>query len=194
MVADDVKVRVVKVGGSLLDWDQLPTRLNSYLARDRSIHQVLIAGGGGLVEVIRDADKRYRIGEEKSHWMCIELLSTTAKILHSIVESATWSDTLGGVMEGLEGAPRVWVVDTSRILQQEEPTCNKPLPHGWHITTDSIAARFAELLGGELVLLKSATCPQHSSYKQLAEAGYVDDFFPEIATRVRTVRFENLRP
>ncbi|MFT7641440.1 MAG: aspartokinase-like uncharacterized kinase [Pirellulaceae bacterium] len=191
-MTDGPGVRVVKVGGSLLDWDELPTRMNNYLAQDPSVHQILVAGGGGLVDVIRRADQKFQLGEEKAHWLCIDLLSTTARVLHSFVESSAWSESLSDLKIGLAGSPGVWVIDSGKILRRDEPSCTNPLPHGWHVTTDSIAARFAQLLQGELVLLKSSDRPT-SSFSDLADLGYVDGHFPEIASQISQVEFVNLR-
>jgi aspartokinase-like uncharacterized kinase len=69
-----------------------------------------------------------------------------------------------------------------------------PLPHGWHVTSDSIAARVAECLGAaELVLLKSAPPPSDLSEAMDAATGYVDGHFAVAARELRSVRCVDLR-
>jgi aspartokinase-like uncharacterized kinase len=67
------------------------------------------------------------------------------------------------------------------------------LPHSWDVTSDSVGARFAELIGGELVLLKS-TEPPPGNVAAWAATGYVDPYFPTVVERAKlTVRAVNLR-
>src|SRR5262249_42007524 len=57
---------VVKVGGSLFDWPELPGRLTGYLkARQVKVgaeHTVLVAGGGPAADWIRRLDEIQHLG------------------------------------------------------------------------------------------------------------------------------------
>ena len=58
------------------------------------------------------------------------------------------------------------------------------IPANWTITSDGLAARLAELLGGApLVLLKSIDVASNQSAADLAREGVVDEAFPGIAAR-----------
>ena len=65
----------------------------------------------------------------------------------------------------------------------------------WDVTSDSIAARIADLLGSdELVLLKSSLPePQVATLDEAAAAGFVDRCFPCYAAKLPLVRLVNLR-
>ena len=68
------------------------------------------------------------------------------------------------------------------------------LPQTWEVSSDSIAARVAEVLSAEeLVLGKSTSISAESDWQQRADEGFVDQYFPEIATRIPIVRWVNLR-
>ena len=67
------------------------------------------------------------------------------------------------------------------------------LPHSWNVTSDSVAARLAEILDADLVLLKSMA-PPSNSIRDWASAGYVDPFFPTIIERAKlNVQAVNLK-
>ena len=176
-------VRVVKVGGSLLGWKDLPTALAKWLAQQSPAVNVLIAGGGEFAEAIRRADAAYGLGEEAAHWLCVDVLSVTARLLGAIVNVhvVTHAQELPPL------APAVCIFDPTPFLRNLEPLrFSESLPHTWAVTSDSIAARIAESLrASELVLLKSCLPG--------AGAGYVDDYFPVAATRLPHIRCVNLR-
>src|SRR5437868_8610811 len=60
------------------------------------------------------------------------------------------------------------------------------LPHSWDVTSDSIAAHVAiEVNANRLILLKSIDMPNGVSWSDAAANGWVDLYFPTIASRVR---------
>jgi len=56
-------IRVVKVGGSLLDLPELPQKLRTWLAAQSSAHNVLISWRGPLVEQVRSWNAESAIDE-----------------------------------------------------------------------------------------------------------------------------------
>ena len=71
-------VRVVKIGGSLFDLPDLPERLWKWMAVQSPAHHVLVAGGGKLVNVVREWDRQKTLDDAAAHWMCVDLLTVTA--------------------------------------------------------------------------------------------------------------------
>jgi aspartokinase-like uncharacterized kinase len=58
------------------------------------------------------------------------------------------------------------------------------IPAAWSATSDSLAARLAELLGGaRLMLLKSVEMESGAGAEELADHGVVDQMFPAIVAR-----------
>jgi len=191
-------LRIVKVGGSLFDWPELPLALCQWLAAQSPDHNVLVAGGGALADVIRQADATHRLGEPTAHQLCVELLGVTARLLHTLLAERAARTTFAELLETrcVDRLPDCLVLDPCAFLTHQEPAAaGIPLPHTWDVTSDSIAARIAEVLAAdELVLLKSCEPPQASSLAALAADGYVDRYFPAAASGFRgKVRMVNLR-
>lgn len=193
-----LRVRVVKVGGSLFSLPDFAPRLQAWLKHQQPAHHVLIAGGGDLADVLRGWDELHAVGEERSHWMCVRALSISASMLAALFSGALHLTQFADLqsklqMAGKEDQGRLLVFDLHEFLLQYEPTFPpRPVPHEWSVTTDSLAARLAEVLAvDELVLLKSI--PPYdaaASLTELADRGYVDKYFPNIASRLRRVSFE----
>jgi aspartokinase-like uncharacterized kinase len=185
-------VRVVKVGGSLLDWPPLPQALATWLREQPLGWNVLLAGGGELANVIRRADATFQLGEEASHWLCIELMGSTARLLAAILDQPTViAHSLAELRERFPIGPAGQVMFDPRSFLSEDDV----LPQTWSVTSDSIAARLADAIAAdELVLLKSADPPAGASLTELAANGMVDAFFPQAAAALTgRVRIVNLR-
>jgi hypothetical protein len=87
------------------------------------------------------------------------------------------------------------VLDVEEFLRQREPAlpgCR--LPCDWSATSDSIAARVAEVVkADELALLKSVGYPPATSLQSAADLGLVDGHFPTAVVGVNQLRWVNLR-
>ena len=162
---------VVKIGGSLFDWPLLRTKLSAWLGAHVPLGTMLVPGGGPFADGVRaqDAD------DETAHWLALESMSQAAGFLREILGVNKWS-----------------ILDAYAFCAEDEFE-QYALPHSWNVTSDSVAARAAERFGAELMLLKS-TDPPHGTIADWAAAGYVDRYFPTIATRANLkVQAVNLR-
>ena len=183
---------VVKVGGSLLDWPELPGRLSAYLESRRADRLVLIVGGGRFADALRALDALQGLGEARSHALALRVLDLTAHLLASLLPGLA-------TVDDLDGLPSAWssglvpVLAPRRFLDADDRS-PVPLPHAWTTTTDAIAARLAvRLEAEELVLLKSTTPPPSCDRVEAARLGLVDPEFPRASKGVPTVSFRNLR-
>lgn len=150
---------VVKVGGSLLDWPELPVRLSSYLGTRHAEQVVLVVGGGRFADVLRDLDARQTLGEERSHRLALRVLDVTAHALAALLPGSE-------VIEELADLPASWslgrwpILAPRRFLDLDERSPD-PLPHAWTTTTDAISARLAVRLDArELVRSRACRCPR----------------------------------
>ena len=178
-----VSLRVVKVGGSLFDWPELPERLRAWLAAQESASMLLVPGGGPAADVIRAYDRTFHLGDEAAHWLALRSLTLNAHLL-----------------SGWLGLPVVtnWDANKSAILDAhgfclEDESRTGCLPHSWQVTSDSIAARVAHVFAAtRLVLLKSVNISKDAEWTGAAQQGFVDAYFPHLAQQI-TVTAVNLR-
>lgn len=188
-------VRVVKVGGSLFDWPELPLALDTWLSQQPPAIDILIAGGGSPVDTIRQASRQSSLDDETAHWLAIDAMSNNSLLLANLLPDLEFISTYYKLKSTIEidSSQRI-VFDAKEFLSHHEnnlPGC--VLPHNWNVTSDSIAARLAEvLMADELVLLKSAD-PLAEPTAALADNGYVDRYLPAFDLCHFRQRFVNLR-
>jgi aspartokinase-like uncharacterized kinase len=182
-------LRVIKLGGSLLGRTDLRPRFDEWLASQRPAKNLIVVGGGSLVEAIRELHHVHRFSAATCHELAIDAMSVTARLVAELLDLPRLTK-LDEARETLRAAAVFDVRDT--VWHEEPKTPGIRLEIGWHVTSDSIAARIAQMLGAsELVLLKSAP-PPSQDIAALAAQGYVDEFFPRIACELPAVRFVNL--
>ncbi len=208
------QVRVLKLGGSLLDWSGWPQALGDWLKRQAPAANVLIVGGGALADVVRGWDRTYGLDASAAHWLAVGTMSVTAQMAKRLLPNVPSTARFESLVEGLDSRLNVeesdglLVFDPADFLARIEPAAlGRRLPHGWHVTSDSIAARIAVVLqAAELVLLKSAlpdpvvapsktskSPPQIATLEQAAASGFIDGFLPELAAELPRIRGVNLR-
>jgi aspartokinase-like uncharacterized kinase len=190
---------IVKVGGSLFDLPDLGARLEAWLRALCYREVILIAGGGAAADVVRALDHIHHLGEEKSHWLALRSLSVTALFLVHLAPPSLPFCIIDQINQRWEAwdVGSVPVLDLFAFTYEDEET-RGALPHRWDVTSDSLAARVALVLGArELILLKSVTIPPDMDWAEASRRGYVDAFFPTIIARgvkARAVNFREWRP
>ncbi len=193
-------IRVVKVGGSLMDLADLPDRLRAWLAIQTPAHHVLVAGGGTLVEQVRKWHTIRPFSNVAAHWMAIDAMTITAHMLHdrlpeiALIEDERLLCQRVGHRDCTIFGPAPW-------LRNGEPNIpGTQLSAGWETTSDAIAGRLAiALAADELVLMKSALPrplraePARPDLTTLAAEGYVDSMLARLASELPACRWVNLR-
>ena len=171
---------VVKVGGSLLESGSLPRLLGALGEMARTHRLVVVPGGGRFADAVRGACSLHDPGASAAHWMAILAMDQLAHLLAGLPLAArlvTAPDEVAKVQaEGI-----LPVLAPFRWLREVDP-----LPHGWHVTSDSIAAWVAARLSARrLVLLKSlegvpgtsGDVVDEAPLRSAALAGIVDEYF-----------------
>ena len=190
-------VRIVKIGGSLFDYAQLAEAWCEWLSRQPQMKTVIIGGGGLYANLVREWDQQFGLGEEAAHWMCVASMNVTAALLHHRLPGVSLIDDWQSLGEWLASsqmcATTVFSVE-SFLKTIEKDMSGDSLPRTWAVSSDSIAARGAETVEAEeLVLGKSTSVSSASDWQQRSDEGFVDRHFPEIVTRLPAVRWVNLR-
>lgn len=170
---------VVKVGGGMLAEPGLLPRVGRALARlagERTV--VIIPGGGPFADQVRQFDQRHGLPPTAAHWMAILAMDQFAWVLAAVVPGSRIVEDRAGILQAhREGM--IPVLAPSRWLRATDE-----LPHRWEVTSDSLAAYLATLLGAdELILVKPVG----------GGAELVDDWFLRVAPadlRVRIVGAE----
>ena len=174
---------VLKVGGSLLSRPDWPALLVSLIEVRGHEACCLVVGGGAVVDGLRPIDRIMPQSPPLMHDLAIDGMRLTARLVAEAIGlplSATPPD---------DG--KVTVLDVSAWLAVGTRAAS--LPIGWHVTSDSIAARVAVEHNGGLLLAKSVPpppCPDHvDPLISLAHAGWVDDHFPIAAASLVSIEW-----
>jgi aspartokinase-like uncharacterized kinase len=187
-------IRVVKLGGSLLNLPQLPDRLRHWLAVQPEAHHVLVAGGGPLVDQIRTWHAEEPINDVAAHWMCVDLLTVTAHLLHARLPELPLIEDDRLLCQRV-GEPGGTIFGPARWMRHAEPALPGAwLPSSWDTTSDAIAGRLAaSLRADEFVLLKSVLPRSPMELSALAAVGYVDSMLAQMAPELPPVRLVDFR-
>jgi aspartokinase-like uncharacterized kinase len=182
-------LRVVKLGGSLLDLAGLAAALRRWVSTQPPADQVIVVGGGAVVDSIRQADALHALGEEASHWLALGAMDLTARLVSVMLPEAPLLEWLDKDSPRQAGRVRI-VLPCAMLRELDARTELAPLPHCWDVTSDSIAAWLAGLWrADELVLLKSRLPTGGSA----ADNELLDPYFCRVAASIPSIRCVNLR-
>jgi 5-(aminomethyl)-3-furanmethanol phosphate kinase len=141
---------VVKVGGGLAarpdDLRRVAQTIGRAAARTRL---VVIPGGGPFADAVRTFDTTHGLSPSAAHWMAILAMDQYAFALTDLIPGGLLVEDSAGVQSALARGS-IPVLAPSRWLRAADE-----LPHTWDVTSDSLAAYLATLLGAdEIVLVK----------------------------------------
>ncbi|WP_409201097.1 delta 1-pyrroline-5-carboxylate synthetase [Methanobrevibacter sp. DSM 116169] len=132
---------VIKIGGSLF-----PNYAIDLAKSLKGTKTLIIIGGGEFANLIRKYDDNLDFSSKTSHETAIDSMDILAKLLNDKVESAKLAYTIEESQKAIdEGFNPIMI--TSKILNE-----NNPFEHSWDVTSDSIAAYFANLLKAKLLI------------------------------------------
>lgn len=115
----------------------------------KNVEVCVIPGGGIFADCVRSAHEVFKLSNDVAHWMAILGMNQYGFLLSFLIKNSR-------LVRGCDEAIRA--LQNGRIpiiLPFDELYRNDPLPHSWSVTSDSIAAYFADKMGAKaLVLLK----------------------------------------
>lgn len=141
---------VVKVGGRALADRRLCDRvMRAVRAAAAGRRLLVVPGGGPLADAVRLIDRTHEPSVDAAHWMAVLAMDQWAHLVSERLERGAVVDGPRAIARALDSG-RIPVLAPARWLQDSDP-----LPHGWEVTADSIAAWAAGVTGAErLVLIK----------------------------------------
>ena len=141
---------VIKIGGGILGIPGALERVASAVAKaSKTARLVVFPGGGPFADTVRDLDGKLGLTPSSAHWMAILGMDQYAHVLAEQIPGAEIVEGSAGIAEVHErgGVP---VLAPHRWLKSADE-----LPHTWSVTSDSLAAYIAALLGAHrLVVIK----------------------------------------
>lgn len=160
---------VVKLGGSLDGAGYLKEWVTTLASAH--VPLVIVPGGGGFADEVRDAQKRWGIDDATAHRMAILAMEQTAHLIcgmsPQLVPATGTAET-----SGRQSDARVWF-PRAELLGDTE------IPHGWGVTSDSLAAVLSgRIRAAGLALVKSAPLGGRSpEIRKLQDDGILDTAF-----------------
>lgn len=141
---------VVKVGGGLLASEDALSQVLVAVTRAGGQRPVLVVPGGGpFADAVREVDARMGLSARAAHWMAILAMDQYAWLLHDRLPGSRLARTARAARTAVRTSG-VTVLAPFAWLRAADP-----LPHGWDVTSDSLAAWMTGALGvGQLVLVK----------------------------------------
>lgn len=176
-------IRVIKLGGSLLTLPEWHVRFLRWLATEPPAINVLLIGGGELVDVLRCEHERFPYDEKQMHYAALAAMEINAQLAHARLPQASLLNPNPSSVE-LPDAPSLVLVKVLDWWNSSAGNGNRLPEESWRITSDSIAGWLTlQVEAHELVLLKSTEPPPVQSDAERintwAAHGYVDAAFPE---------------
>jgi aspartokinase-like uncharacterized kinase len=184
---------VYKIGGSLFNLPELPLVMRQVLAQRPDASALLVAGGGRAADLVREWDSVHGLGAESAHALALESMDLGASLLaHFFPDARLVRSEEQARMAA--GDHALSILCAGCFIRAAEAEGHPPLEHSWRVTSDTIAAWTAEVLGAaELVLVKSIDVPGEMTPSSAARAGLVDEYFPTIAENLPTIGWVNGR-
>jgi aspartokinase-like uncharacterized kinase len=172
------KPLVVKIGGSLAETGRLASILA--FVESARVPVVVVPGGGPFADSVRALQSTMNFDDAVAHRLAMLAMHQMAEFIvaqHARLKVAQTLTDISGILK--EREVPVWA--PLRSIAGDAT-----IPADWSATSDSLAARLAELLGGaRLVLLKSVDVDKNADCEEMARRGVVDPVFPSIVARGR---------
>lgn len=167
---------VIKIGGSLLESGRLAATLGVIARARRGL--VVVPGGGPFADKVRAAQAARGFDDVTAHRLALSAMQRMAQVMAAMCERLAPAATLAEMRgAAASGAIPVW-------LPLKLAGRDRTIPADWSITSDGLAARLAERLGVEtVVLMKSCSVAPGGNLAELAEGGIVDAAFGDIVAR-----------
>lgn len=167
-------LRVLKLGGSLYGSPDLPHWLAA-LASARGL--VVVPGGGPFADQVRTAQSHLCFDDAHAHHMALLAMEQFGLALCGLAPGLRPVATRDAMADTLaRGQTPVWMPTAMSLFAPG-------IPEDWTVTSDSLAAWLADVLGAEALALVKHGPDGAADYDASADADRVDTAFPAFARR-----------
>jgi len=196
-----MNLEVWKLGGSLLDFAELPNRWQKLQAEQTSDQPVAVIIGGGVVaDVVRSWDQTYDLPTEVAHRLAIEGMRLTARLAaHRLglpLREVDPSDDIS-LLASKTTSANIQVWDISSYWLAHETHLDRQFggfTQDWSLTSDAMTAILAAYWDAQrLLLIKSIAVDPSGKPCDWAAQGHVDAVFPTVADHIAQIDWVNLR-
>lgn len=182
-------LRVIKLGGSLLESPDWAARLTRRLSELPPARSLLLVGGGPPVDAIREIASLHSYDAEFLHWLCVDAMDISHRLVEQQLQwpSLRTHDALPVWLRSSEPCGLVHTQAFYRIDNYQQLPVMLPL--SWDTTSDSLAALLAHLVAAdELLIIKSLAVNEPYDWPALSRAGIVDAAFTTAITGLSRIR------
>ena len=89
----EYRLRVIKLGGSLLTRPMLAETLSRWRVRLPRMHDIVITGGGRLADAVREFDRTHDMDPSASHALAVATISLTTRMVAALVPASRIIDS-----------------------------------------------------------------------------------------------------
>jgi aspartokinase-like uncharacterized kinase len=140
-------LNVVKIGGSLSKNPKALKILCQKLSLLSGMHRIVVVpGGGGFADCVREADKQFSLSDTVAHRMAVLAMDQYGLLLADFMAGSQIVDSLEEIKKVKTGKLAVFLPSKSLFLDEE-------LPNSWNVTSDSIAAYLAKKFEADNLML-----------------------------------------
>jgi aspartokinase-like uncharacterized kinase len=140
---------VLKIGGSLSRCPELPDLCKAIETLSQDHGLLIVPGGGDFAEQVREADRRFQLGDTTAHCMALLAMNQFGYLLSRLISGSVVTPELDNALKSSESGRAAILLPFELVMKSD------PLPHSWQVTSDSVAAWLSQWIHCQrLALLK----------------------------------------
>ena len=182
---------LVKIGGSLFSTGRLRGIISEITRRSSLTWPVFTVGGGTVADQVATWELIHSLDEEQSHWLALEAIGVNEQLLLTLFPQWRLVRSLSQ-LEAAERDGKTPLICTKCFFKYCEREFGSRVSHTWKVTSDTIAAWFAEVIEAEeLMLVKSVDWVSGLNWEEAHARQLVDAEFARIVSPDLPVRWLN---
>lgn len=173
---------VIKIGGSLLDSENLVAWLN-VIAQHGDGQVIIVPGGAVFADAVREAQQKTKVSDTVAHRLALLAMDQYGLLMQGLVPSLVTASSELEIAEcGWQHRGIIW-------LPSKMALADETIPQNWQVTSDSLSAWLANQLKVEHLMLvkskpldgykKASEMPTKIPVSQLSKDELLDAYFAQ---------------